>query len=551
VVATDTLSVLAEIYGEYMIALPGSMRDPLVHVTRLLDSVAMGEAARGDADSVPLYRKRLASYAEAVLCRAVGKEIDAPEMQAAMNGFMGSTMRWASESPAALPDALLAWEDLLYTACDNNQDSSPLIETAFGALARLCAERCMLSTNGDVLRKLDVADDDEDDDDDNDDDEHGNGSWGDTKYEDNGNMLSSIACSPSFLGTSLLRGSGGHDAGSNEAVVEGGDSSFINRDQYVRRCVDTLASCSSVLSGTIASHTAQLATEVLASELSPPAQIIEAMADKLTATKLASAMSPFLGQTSPTARSLMQEVASLLVSPDVLANWQQHDAQHSKLLVGLLLAATKLAPTLGDVDGNANDWSIAKAITSALVQVCRDLVQPPISKSNVPIAAALLLSTLGTTCATTSFESEPPFSPSVVAATIASNRAVCTLGVVSMTRWSLRSGVLENAGTVIQDVRAAQASSVKQCCKPVFESYMLLCSHKAENLDIDGVHSLTRGSLLARSVFFCVSETKALPALWTGIVCELCLASAQVQVDLSKVAGIGSLDEEQRRSVPR
>jgi hypothetical protein len=80
---------------------------------------------------------------------------------------------------------------------------------------------------------------------------------------------------------------------------------------------------------------------------------------------------------------------------------------------------------------------------------------------------------------------------------------------------------------------------------------MLLWSHKAENLDIDGVNSLTRGSLLARSVFFCVSETKTLPALWTDTVCELCLASEQVQVELSKVAGIGSLDEEQRRSVPR
>jgi hypothetical protein len=180
VVATDTLSVLAEIYGEYMITLPCSMRDPL------------------------------ASYAEAVLCRAAGKEIDAPEMQAAMNGLMGSTMRWASESPAALPDALLPWEDLPYTACDNNQDSSPLIETSFDALARLCAERCMLSTNGDVLRKLDVADNDEDDDDENDDDEHG--SWSDTKYEDNGIMLASSACSPSILGTSLLRGRSGHDA---------------------------------------------------------------------------------------------------------------------------------------------------------------------------------------------------------------------------------------------------------------------------------------------------------------------------------------------------
>jgi hypothetical protein len=50
--ATDTISVLAEIYGEYMITLPGSMRDPLVHVTGLLDSVDMGEAACGDADSV-------------------------------------------------------------------------------------------------------------------------------------------------------------------------------------------------------------------------------------------------------------------------------------------------------------------------------------------------------------------------------------------------------------------------------------------------------------------------------------------------------------------
>jgi hypothetical protein len=278
---------------------------------------------------------------------------------------------------------------------------------------------------------------------------------------------------------------------------------------------------------------------------------MEAMADKLTATKLAFAMSPFLGQIFPTASSLMQEVASLLVSPDVLENWQQHDAQHSKLLVGIILAATKLVQTLGDMNGNAKDWSIAKAITSAQVQVCRNLVQPPISRIKVSIAAAILLSTLGTTCATTSFESEPPFSPSVVAATIASNRAVCTLGVISMTRWSIHSEVLENARTVIQDVRAGQASSVKQCCEPVCESYMLLCSHKAENLDIDGVHSLTRGSLLARSVFFCVSETKALPALWTGIVCELCLASAQVQVDLSNVAGIGSLDEEQRRSVPR
>jgi hypothetical protein len=100
----------------------------------------------------------------------------------------------------------------------------------------------------------------------------------------------------------------------------------------------------------------------------------------------------------------------LLVSPDVLENWQQHDAQHSKLLVGIILAATKLVPTLQDMDGNAKDWSITKVITSAQVQVCQKLVQPAVTKINVPIAAAILLSTLGTTCATTSFESEPPFS---------------------------------------------------------------------------------------------------------------------------------------------
>jgi hypothetical protein len=39
---------------------------------------------------------------------------------------------------------------------------------------------------------------------------------------------------------------------------------------------------------------------------------MKAMADKLTATKLAFAMSPFLGQISPTASSLMQEVASVM-----------------------------------------------------------------------------------------------------------------------------------------------------------------------------------------------------------------------------------------------
>lgn len=561
-VGAEVLGVLAELYGESKIPLPGPWGNVLAHLATLLNPVAMREVATGDSDSLTLYRKRLTAYAEAVLCRCIAVESSSVELEGVLNGLMGCTMRWATENPEAMPDALDAWMNILESLEDAEVEPNKLISIAYGALASLCSKCCMFSSNSSVLRRLDSFDDEDDD-------------CGPTSMH-NGSMklddtefLADVATRPAAMASMLLAGtSGAPDATESD---EAGEIGFITRATYTSKCIEALISIARVFPATIALQAADLACRALSS----PAGVgvgevaAESMLDKESGSIVCYSVAPWLPCDLAATRSLAAAVADLFgQSPscrlvngsDTPGSLVDPGLWRPRLSTNLIRCATALATTF-----TSPNWPEGHRFATAFVQISRGLLQAGSKVSRpVSLAASILLLTMGDICRQTLFASEPPIPPVLVTCT--PHRAISALGIVGAARWALGSSSEEGQGQ--QNVAAQPTGNVlggwsfkmaalQHCCGVVFAEFVAVCSEKASNLNGGSLDVLSRGALVTRSMVWSLYDEgpDCKDAVWSAVVRELC---GKMMFGLGQVCELASaarspvaakMDEDQRRDM--
>lgn len=532
-VGAETLGVLAELYGESQVALPGPWQPVLAHLADLLNPVAMGETARGGDEATALFRKRLTAYTEAVLCRCIAGEAGSPAMEHVLNGFMGATMRWAREAPSALPDALDAWICVLETVEDGEVAVNALLTAAFGALSGLCAGRCLFATNGDVLRAIESPDDETGEDG----DAAGGGG------EEDPEMLADMASRPAAyaaMATVLGSGDGGGDDG---GVRLEGDFGVVTRGEYIAKCVEGLVAVARLLPSTVALQAAELSCRTLSSDIpSAASSAREALRDKVTAAVLAHSIAPLLPVESPPARMLTAAVASLFAqspackdSCDAAGPAAESWVWPSRLDVNLLRSAATLATTMA-----APGWSEGAALASAFVHASRGILLRPDTSRPLAVAASLLLLTIGDLCRATVFMHEPPLPPSLVAST--RSRAVAGLGAVGVARWALESakaaGGKGGRGGAAADAWRPHMAALQQSCGALFADHVEACSRGAESMDTAAVERIARGSALAHSMFWCMygESGDGKDAVWSAVGRQLCAMTASGLRELCRLA---------------
>jgi hypothetical protein len=521
VVGAETLGVLAELYGESKVSLPGPWKVVLRHLTEILNPVAMGEAALGDGETVVLFRKRLTMYAEAVLCRCVGSEAGSADMEHVLNGLMGATMRWAKESPSALPDALDAWMNILEVVEDGDVSANGLVTTAYGALSRLCVECCMFSSNGGVLNSLESADSDEDE----------NGSVVEFEFggrPENAEVLASMACSPAVyaLMSSSLQVS---KPPGGEEDVEGGELGVVSRETFIGKCVEALSSISRVFPDTVAMQVVDLCVRTLSLSIPPEeGAVAQVLCDMDSAVTLACAVSGMLPVGSTSACALANAVVRVFAQSPICRYGQDSPSAKAErgpwrvgLDVKLLQAASALAPTMA-----ASSWADGPGICNSFIQATRSFLCRSESPRPLGIAAALLLLSIGELSREgPRFRSEPPISADIVRR--APSLAVACLGFVGIVRWAVEGAKASGngqRGSVVPEVWPPRMCALQQCCGTVLSSYIAACSKLPADVDALAVREVARGVVLVWSMFSCLYEESSgcKDAVWAAVAGESC-----------------------------
>lgn len=542
-VGAECLAVLADLYGESKIPLADSWEASLSHVSGLLESVAMGDTARGNDEHVILYRKRLAGYAESLLCRCIVARTNSALLERTLNGLMGVAIRWAGECPCAFPDALDAWINIVEAIEDADVDASPLLETAYGAVARLCLDRCMHSTNGAVLANLDAFEDDAAYDDSVQSQEIScSFRYLRSSREEEPDMLSEVGGDPLSLSSmAFMTGGFGEDQPSfngnmEETTVSSGEVESILLEDYVSKCVDALVCAVRAFPGTIGIQAAEKVCAMLNSDVSAQSVAAEALEDLSTAVTIAFSIAPMISEDSDSARAFLRSATIRLVqmrsSGGSFAN--------QRYFLRLLRLATAVCPSLG-----ISNWTECQSIFSTLMNLGREIVQMSARSNSVRVAASMMLLALGRICHPVRMMPEPPILPTTIA--LMGNRVIASLGIVGVASWALNA--LEQTPEVRHEEFTPRVKQLTSCCSIIFEDFIAasLLSHSHMNLEI--VAKLSRGAFLMRVLFryLGAKSTACREAVWTEFGQRLFLSAAGSLRTLSKFASeTGDWDEDRK-----
>lgn len=552
-IGVECLVVLHDLYGESKIPLPGPWQELLAHVTSVLDPLAVGECGIGDSDEEAAYRKHALGYAEAVIGKCVAHQCDGPPLERALNGLMGCTLRWAKQAPASLPGALEAWLSILERLEEAEAPLGALIETAYGAVARLCTERCMFATNGDVLHELD------DDDDDDDVGKNTNGAAygprGDAESEDvlsDGfvDLLAELGSSPDALSSTMLFTAAQARESAQGGGREGESDDMVDRQRYRMACVDAAADIARLWPNSLCLQVVQCAHRVLSSRAAwDGAMSQEGAADLATAAAIAASAGPHLGGLAGPMSMLLETTAGLLTRVDT--------GKHSRVVYRLLRAACALAPALA-----REDWEQADAISQSLIHTARSIVSAELNGTSVPkdvqVAASALALTVYNVGRPGALRREAPIAPDVLRAT--PRLAVAALGIVGHTRWCLATPQRASA----RGARAAgptpaewaeRAAALRDGVGAAFRAFLKLDLSDARNVTEATLVQLARDAVLLRSVVSCVFDESnaAKECAWRSVVRDSCVYAQTALEALAKVPieQLGASSEHVARSVQR
>jgi hypothetical protein len=536
-VSSEALAVLAELYSESKIALPGPWGDVLAHLGSLLDDVAMGEAATGHSEALTLYRKRLASYAEAVISRSIASECDTRALERALNGLMGCTMRWAAEATDSFPDALNAWIGVLESTEDAEIAETKLLQTAYGVVAKLCLERCMFTTNCRVLRALERVEDDEF--------EHNGSEESMTSIfnEELADTIADIGTNPSALSSTafLTSGLGADDAAGAYESGMNTDGSAAYRAEYISKCIDTIAFCARLVPETLGIEVSSFACKVL-TELSAKQGLLEeeVLEDQRTAAAIACAVAPLLPVDSSAAQLLTRTVITLLSSTSSAA-------PAPKRYLSLLRAATCLVPAL-----SVSSWSERSGLARVLAQSARHIIilrDGPVPARSVVVSATVVLLSLNHYCRELVFVTEPPVTASML--TAVPHHVVVALALVGMVRWTLEPDLGSSGQAPRPEEWAGRMAVFQSGWRIVLEPYMRCCMLAPERIDLASVLIIARGASILRSVFWCVYAVSNArkEALWNGVARDSSDMSIRVLRHLSSLLSSNAIDSEAKQTI--
>lgn len=545
-VGAETLGVLAELFGESKVPLPRDWEGTLAHAASLLEAVAMGETARGDAEEVCLYRVRLVAYSEAIAHRVIGMQsdparIDFAPLERLLNGIMGVTVRWASESPDQFPAALDAWINMFDTLdVEDGFVVTPLVRRVFGAVSQLCVEKCMLTTNGMVLQKLESEDEDED----------GSGATDVVNskpkssagivldWDDAAELMAEVGSNPGSLGSMLFMS---QDMEIEAAGGEDDGFSSCTRSSYIDKCVEALYAVVAVDPGVVGGAALEFACKVL--RTNPPPQPRPALLDVMTATRIAFSITPLCLGAGIQQTSVLLEVVTEQLRGGAHKN--------TKLGVMLFRTAASLARELARSPSERT-----QAIGMSLLDVATNALNSPETDDQIATAAALLLLVLDSQCRVLFFANRPPLEARLLAET--RYRSVAALGVAGMTRWALvpeRDTATTLPAKWTAEQWQARQSTFRGMCEVVFRRFAQACSRGKAALDLDIVRELVRGAALLRTMFMSVygAPSHAKDAMWGAVgvqMSQFCLSAlSSLKYHVTMANSASQMDEDMQRAV--
>ncbi len=552
-VTAEMLAVLADLFSQGSAPLGQDVcQEALGHAAGLLEAVAMGEAAKGNDEPVCMYRVRLMAYAEAVTRRVIGLGAAIDALQRLFNGLMGTTLRWAKDSPDQFPAALDAWIAIFETLDDCEIEMShQLLQTVLTALSQLCVERCLFASNAKVLRGLD------EDDEDGDIPVHNTGAGqGDgfhvktvqtiLAWDDAAELVDKLGNDAASVTTAMMAlaaHGGGPEGATIGGYTDGDGLGAISRAQYVAKCVETLIVLAQACPDRVGRAAVEFAGKIISQVGVSPAynnengDLVSAteeyIRDVITATNIAYSVAPLLPADAPAARALLEAIVSQMQS-----TLQRPTSARPAAMFALLRTAASLARVLTIIPAEPVDPR-KRALAEALSAVAVSVLQQE-SSSRVATAATFVLLMLDKICGAVLYATEPPFAVAF-AAHNRHNRPVCALGATGIVHWTLAERSRQPARPVrarrwSEDEKKQRTEKFSEGCFLIFKEFVEACRELKASVTAARLVEIARGAALLRTVVTCVIEQadQVKEVVWAGIGRDVSTYCLEALVELKR-----------------
>lgn len=473
----------------------------------VLESVAMGQTIGA------LFAARLVAATEALVRRVIRRR-DA-SLERLLNALMGVTTRWAVHAPAWLPPVLDTWITVLECFEDDNFDGA-LLNTVCTAISKLCLERCMVSTNGDVLKRLDGTTEDV-----------GEVTFG---WDEGAEMMAEIAVDPSALSAMLFVERDGIDDANGGDYFDHDDGFQTSRCAYVNKCVEVLiAVCAvnkiiAISVGHIAYRKLQSESAALTNEGANGAN----MEDFLTALNISYGVAGIAWQESTRARTLLEMFCTML-RKSAWRSW-------CTLGVTLLRATAEVVRFLPGKDG-------AGEIGREIVRMMTEIMNAKDCPGRIASAAALVVISFDKWCGKELFSNGPPIDANTICHT--THCSVAELGIGSLVRWAIVPVRNErNLPVRWSDAEwQARSACLQSLCGIVFADFVRCCKLDKTKMDATALSHVERGSGLIRTMMRAMFGVQghAGDALWTGVAKDM---TSHIVSALRTIGDLASAEDE-------